>query len=637
MTKLRSIQTNFTAGELDLAALGRSDLTAFDNGARELTNVQVAPTGGVSRRAGLAHVASLPGAGRLIPMDLGGDGRALLAVTDGRLLVYRGGERVAELAAPWRGEHLPAVRWAQSADVMLLTHPELPPKRLIRDGTDGWRLADWRFYQTDSGALRVPLYKFASAGTTLQPDGTSGTVTLTASEPVFQGRDHVGVTIEIKGKQAEITIVDSATQVQAETREDLVDTQATIDWREAAISPARGWPIAVAFHQNRLVIGGTRDRPQRLWLSRTGDLFNFHLGEGKADNAIAVDLLADQVEAITALKPGRYLQIFTARAEWSLRGEPLTPAQARLERHTRHGSPIARYVPPADVEGETVFVPRQGGQIRAFRPDELDQRYASVDLALLAPHLVPEPIDAAYDPQARIYYVLDASGTLAAATLLRGERVTAWSRLTTAHRIAAVAAQDGEVHVLVARPQGWHLERFADGYQTDAALQGTSDRPQAHWSGLAHLDGAAVRVRADGADAGTYTVEGGAIDLAEPAETIEAGLAYRHVVAPLPPAGNPRTGPLGPGAATRLVRCSFQLQATAVLTVDTGTGLTPVPLHHLPWAAGPDGPPRFTGIVHRRGRGWQPGGDTPLWRISQDAPLPATVLAVTSEIVVSLQ
>ncbi len=636
MTALRSIQTNFTAGELDLDALGRSDLAAYANGARELTNVQVAPTGGVSRRPGLAHVDAVPGKGRLIPMALAGDGRALLVVTHGRLLVYRAGQRVADLAAPWLSKHLPGLRWAQSADVMLLTHPEVPPQRLIYRGGDTWQLADWAFFRTQAGAVREPLVKFAPAGTTLQPDGTSGTVTLTASSEVFKGRDHVGATIEIKGKQAEITVVDSATQVQAETREALVDTQATIDWRESAVSAARGWPVAVAFHQDRLVIGGTRDRPQRLWLSRTGDLFNFYLGEGKPDNAIAMDLLGDQIEAITALKPGRHLQIFTARAEWRLAGEPLTPAQAQLQRHTRHGSPVARYVPPADVEGETVFVPRQGGQIRAFRPDELAQRYASTDLALLAPHLVPEPVDAAYDSQDRIYYALDAGGTLAAATLLRGEQVTAWTRLATAHPVAAVAAQDGAVHVLVERPQGWHLERLAAGYQTDAALTGSSDSPQTTWSGLGHLEGATVRVRADGADVGAYPVRNGQIELDAPASAIEAGLAYRSIVTPLPPGGNRRTGPLGPGAATRLVRCAFQLHATQALAVDTGTGLAPVPLQRLPASEAPATPAPFTGIVHRRGRGWQPGGDRPLWRISQDAPLPATILAVTSEIVVSL-
>ena len=48
-----SLQTNFTAGELNKNLYGRGDLNIYENGARKLENVIIRPTGGVSRRRGL--------------------------------------------------------------------------------------------------------------------------------------------------------------------------------------------------------------------------------------------------------------------------------------------------------------------------------------------------------------------------------------------------------------------------------------------------------------------------------------------------------------------------------------------------------------------------------------------------------
>jgi hypothetical protein len=39
MTRRHVYKTNFTGGELDPHLLGRGDLRAYENGARELTNV----------------------------------------------------------------------------------------------------------------------------------------------------------------------------------------------------------------------------------------------------------------------------------------------------------------------------------------------------------------------------------------------------------------------------------------------------------------------------------------------------------------------------------------------------------------------------------------------------------------------
>ena len=63
MTRIREIKTTFTAGEVSPDLLGRGDLRAYENGALSLQNVFIKPTGGVTRRAGLAYIDTAAGDG----------------------------------------------------------------------------------------------------------------------------------------------------------------------------------------------------------------------------------------------------------------------------------------------------------------------------------------------------------------------------------------------------------------------------------------------------------------------------------------------------------------------------------------------------------------------------------------------
>src|SRR3954462_12328892 len=97
MALSRTLKTSFTAGEVAPELLGRPDLRAWANGARMLRNVFIQPTGGLTRRPGLRHVALLPGAARLIAFEFNTEQSYLLVLTAGQLQVFIGDAQVAQL------------------------------------------------------------------------------------------------------------------------------------------------------------------------------------------------------------------------------------------------------------------------------------------------------------------------------------------------------------------------------------------------------------------------------------------------------------------------------------------------------------------------------------------------------------
>jgi len=354
MSRIRQVKTTFTAGEVSRTLLGRGDLRAYENGALTLQNVFIQPTGGVTRRAGMRYVDNARGAGRLISFEFNTEQTYLLVLTAGKLDVYADGTNIATLDAPWDETHIRNIAWTQSADTMLLVHPDMPPLTLNRNAGGVFSLNGWGFYTSDANVRRQPYYKFAATGVSLTPAATTGTTTLTASANVFS-EDHEGTRLRVGGKEVVITDFNSATVVTVDVIETLLTTTPTIDWQEQAFSAVRGYPGSVAFHQGRLVIGGSRDLPNRLWFSKSGDLFNFDLGTGLDDQSIEFAILSDQVNAIRGLFSGRHLQVFTSGAEWMVTGDPLTPTTVQLKRQTRIGSLTDRHIPPVSVDGRDPF------------------------------------------------------------------------------------------------------------------------------------------------------------------------------------------------------------------------------------------------------------------------------------------
>ena len=631
MSRIRQIKTTFTAGEVSRALLGRGDLRAYENGALTLRNVFIEPTGGVRRRAGLRFVDHAAGNGRLMSFEFSVDQTYLLVLTDESLAIYADEILVDTITAPWTADQIFQVAFTQSADTLLLVHPDVPPKKLTRNTGGVWLLQDWEFF-TEENVIEQPYFKFVDTGITLTPSGTTGAITLTASADVFT-EDHEGVRLRVGGKEVEVTDFNSATVVTVNVIETLASTTTTIDWEEQAFSAARGYPISVAFHQDRLVIGGSRDLPNRLWFSRSGDLFNFDLGTGLDDEAIEFSILSDQVNAIRGIFSGRHLQVFTSGAEWMVSGDPLTPVNVQIRRQTRVGSMTSRYIAPVTVDGATLFVARNGEQIQEFIYTDVEQAYQVTDLALVSRHIVPTPADMDFDQRRRMLFLVREDGKFATLTVFRSEAVAAWTLHETAGTVRSVSVVGDGVYLLVQREDAYNIECISDDLNLDAALRGATGTPATIWSGLDHLEGQEVMIVADGIVLPPQVVEDGRITLSDPVSFVEIGLPYTHIVEPLPPSVLDQNGA---GRAIRLVEAVFRIEETAALRLDVGRGLRDIPLRQFGIDVILDeAPPRVSRDVRVHALGWQNDSSKPLWRIEHDMPLPFTLLSVTTELKVN--
>lgn len=219
----------FGAGELTPTMARRADTQQHADGVALARNVRLLNAGGFSWRPGSRHLGTLATGSRLIPFTFSVDQEYLLVLSAGRMDAWRvtGGAVSAAgslTGCPWSAEDVPVLTWVQAGDTVFLVCRSFAPQVMQRTGASSWRIAAWTADAGPGGSLRQPYYKFADPTVTLRPSARGGTVTLTASAPVFVAA-HAGLRLRYVGREIAITAVSSATVATGTVLQELPRTQ----------------------------------------------------------------------------------------------------------------------------------------------------------------------------------------------------------------------------------------------------------------------------------------------------------------------------------------------------------------------------------------------------------------------------
>lgn len=141
MRAIRTQQTSFTAGEVAPSLTARIEVARYYSSAALIKNMLIRPQGGVRRRPGMRHLRAMDGVYdvRLIPFAFNVDQTYCIALRSGAFDVYRGsdGAYLASVTGcPWNATQATQMNRAQSADTLLLFHPDMQPQRIQRGANE---------------------------------------------------------------------------------------------------------------------------------------------------------------------------------------------------------------------------------------------------------------------------------------------------------------------------------------------------------------------------------------------------------------------------------------------------------------------------------------------------------------------
>lgn len=541
-------QYNFSAGELSPLMGVRADTEIFYKGLRKAENVISIPQGGLRRRFGTIFNAEIPNITnynqvKFFAFQYSSTIKYLIVFVPAFIYIYRGGSLLAAVASPYTASQIIEVQATQNLATMIITHPDVITKRLIRGTSDiDWTLSNLPF-------RNIPTYDFNQdydSDTFVLAAMTGNGISLTDTNGVFTPEHVGGVFQAFPGLAQIITYVDP-THVVVNILVDFkyVTYRGTVVILTVpAFSDTRGWPASCTFYESRLFFGGTRTLPNGLFGSILNDYFNFLAGFGLATDALIFLLAGQRVNTIQSLLNAVSLFVCTSGGLYAtspLNDAALTPATARISQQTSTGA-VAN-VPMLFIDNKVLYAQRGGRDIIGMKYAIQQSSYQTNSESLTAEHLIKNPVDMAklehaIQDQGNYVFICNSDGTLTIYQTIDSQNIGSWNPQITDGLFRRCVGLDEEVYFLIERningvPK-FYVEQLGFTNLLDCTYLKDYDNPTNIITGLRYLESKRVEVIADGNYLGNFVVYAGQIVLNTYVTSVQVGLLFVPVVIPMP-------------------------------------------------------------------------------------------------------
>lgn len=488
--------------------------------------------------------------------------------------------RLYKFGTPYNAADLADLQFAQTANVAYFVHLDRPEQKLTRAGHTSWAFTPVTYGPLITAPVSVTatattptttgyvatVYSYvvtaiddvlgqesrASAVVTVTNDLTLSGNKNTISWPAVAGasryavyKGNNGVYGFIAGTEG-LSVTDGTPIIIA----NLSDTPPT------ATNPfvgAGNYPSSITFHEQRKLLARTRNRPNALWGSQSGDFDNMDVSRpAKADDAYSFALVGKRVNSINQLVSSKTLLALTTDSVFSVTGggdNAITPSTFLPKKQGNRGT---SRLPAIEIDETTFVQPNQGYSIRALGFSFQIDGYKSDNISIFSPHLFTSDTIIRWAYQAEPYaciWAVTKKGLLYCFTWEAEQDVWGWTVCDTAGFFEDVATitEGGvdRVYVVTRRTINGVTTRFyermalphidyAQACHLDCAVTTTYTTPTKVITGLDHLNGATVSAFYDGYAETGLLVTGGQVTLREAGTVVSVGLPYTATIETLP-------------------------------------------------------------------------------------------------------
>lgn len=582
MANTRSLLRSFGGGELTPEMYGRIDDAKYQTGLALCRNFITLPHGPAANRAGFAFVREVKTSAkktRLIPFSYSTTQTMVLEFGDAYIRFHTQGGTVLsggspyEISTPYAEADLFDLHYVQSADVLTITHPNYAPRELRRVGSTNWTLTTISF----TSSLAAPTSLAASTvgtGTIVYKyvvtavgesgiDESLASSSATATNNLFTTGNLNNLSWATVSGAVRYNVykysggiygyIGQATAAVFTDDNIAADMGKTPPNNYNPFNASGDYPAAVSYFEQRRCFAGTTNKPQNIWMTRSGTESNMNYSlPTMEDDAISFRVAAREANTIRHIVPLTSLVLLTSAAEWrvtSINSDAITPSTVSVKPQSYVG---ASNVQPVVINNNLIYAAARGGHMRELAYSWQAAGFVTGDLSLRAPHLFDtfNVRDMAYSkaPQP-IVWCVSSNGKLLGLTYVPEQQVGAWHQHDTDglfESCCVVAEGDEDVlYVVVKRTingsdkryvERLHTRQFtdpADAFFVDcgATYDGSATTTI---SGLSFLEGKTVSILADGAVHPQRVVTSGAVTLDNPASKVQVGLPITADIQTLP-------------------------------------------------------------------------------------------------------
>lgn len=436
--------------------------------------------------------------------------------------------RVYEISSPYDVDDLLDLKFAQSADVLTITHPSYQPRELARSGNTNWTIS------TTSGAgseVESPSEKDPAIGTagseTLRYRVTainkvtgeesesteivqSGVAAPTESTPVYVAWNYYDTSSvsnsdfwfdpsdiefnlykydEDAARFGLLNIVDNVANhvsnpvllepdsVQYVDRGVLdIDLEVGLpSERDEIFVSSDEYPSVVSYIQQRKMFANTNTNPETIWASRIGSYSNFRTFRSpiQDNDPLQFTLAGNKVNAVKHILNLSKPVVMTQAGSWVLNGneaQALTPFEIYPKQHSYRSVSDLR---PLIIDDSAIYLDGRKTLVRDLAYNFEVDGYRGNDLTIFSSHLFDGKTvvdwDYAENPNSIVWGAL-SDGSVVALTYIKEQQMLAWHRHDfeggSAERVCSVpeGREDG-VYFVVKRTINGSTRRFIERFR----------------------------------------------------------------------------------------------------------------------------------------------------------------------------
>lgn len=498
------------------------------------------------------------------------------------------GARLYRVGSPFNAVELPEVDTEQSADVMYLAHIDHAAGKLMRHSHTDWSFAEVAFGPTiaaptgTAATATTPNTDSANSGNSYFPQPASYVVTAVDDDSGQESRASAAGTCDndltLKRNYNTITWagVAGAERYRVYKQENTagygwIGDTTSLSFRDDNIAPdltdspplgnnpfvgAGNYPSTVTLFEQRLLWARTRNKPNGVWGSKSGDYENHDKSRPlRDDDAIAFALVAQRVNAVNQLVPLTDLLGLGSDGVFRIGGGDnggYLTGTPMVRRQSGRGSSRLN---PIVADNIVFFKTSVGNEVRTIGYSFDVDGFKTNDVTIFSPHLFDghDILWWAYAQQPRsILYVGRDDGKILAFTWEAEQQVWGWTILETdgfpfTGCVIPEAGEDrlyvgvrrtinGQTRRYIERLASHRWDDVSQSCYLDCAARRRFDTPSSRITGLNYLEGRTVNALVDGNVVSGLVVTGGAVDLPSPLKgrNIVVGLPYEATIETLP-------------------------------------------------------------------------------------------------------
>lgn len=493
--------------------------------------------------------------------------------------------RIYRVGTPYNGSELAEIDFEQTADTMYLAHIDHAPNKMVRAAHTSWTFNTLTFGPTIAAptgcnvSATIANTDSANGGANYFPQSATYCVTAvdddTGEESRASNEDSDSNDLTLKKNYNTITWspvagADRYKVYKADNSQffGYIGTTDGTTFRDDNIGPALDqappraenpfsgagdYPSTVTLFEQRSMWARTRNAPNAVWGSRSGQLENMDRSRPLlANDALSFAIIAGRVNSVNQLVTTTSLLALTSSSIFNIDGDgnggTLTAdSPPATRRQIGRGS---SRLPPLVVDNVVFYAPSVGNSVRTINYSfELDG-LKSNDVSIFSPHFFEDMGIVAWcysqEPRSLVWAVRD-DGKLLAFTWEQEQNVWGWTLCETDGSFVGICSisENGEdrVYVLVDRVVGGETRRFVERMVShswdsleetcflDCAVSATFDEPQSAFSNLWHLEGRTdVAAIVDGVAVTGLTVSNGSLTLPEmvgSGRVVSIGIPYQ--------------------------------------------------------------------------------------------------------------